>query len=163
MKNIVFNVEDTTVKISEIGKLKAFNDKKKVYSFLIECDRGNESIHFIFYNSIHFTEERDKKKQRFQYASGMNEEQIKDLIYDILCCIGMDYNSEDTDLKEFLDTYGYEYNRENENLFYRVKEQKLKLHKVFNEEQIRIFDENDNILKSFVDGLSYKKDTKDLI
>lgn len=163
MKNIKFKVIDTEIKISEIGKLKAFNDNKKVYSFLIECNKDKESIHFIFYNSIHFTEERDIKKSKFQYASGMNEEQIKDLIYSVLSCIEMDYNAEDTDLKEFLDNYGYEYNRENENLFYKVKEQKQKLNKVFNEEQIKLFDENDDILKNFVDALVYQKDTKDLI
>jgi len=163
MKNIKFQVSDkrgnyTTIKISEIGKLNAFDNKKKVYSFLVECEREKESIHFIFYNSVHFTEEIDKQK-----TSGMNKEQIKGLIYDVLCCIEMDYNSEDTDLNEFIDTYGYEYSKETENLFYKVREQKLKLHKVFTDEQIKYFTENEDILKKYVEGLTYEKDTKDLI
>ena len=168
MKNLKFEVSDkkgnlTKIKISEIGKLKAFDNNKKVYSFLVECDTQNESIHFIFYNSIAFTEERNKIKDKLGFACGMTNEKIKSLIYDILACIEMDYNSEDTDLNEFINTYGYEYNKDTENLFYKVREQKAKLHKVFSEEQISFFDENDDKLKNYVEGLTYEKYTKDLI
>jgi len=168
MKNLKFNISvregfNTNVHISEIGKLKAFNRKEKVYSFLVECERENESIHFIFYNSITFTEKQDNKKQKIGTASGLNEEEIKELVYDILACIGMDYNIEDTDLSEFMASYGYEYSKEIEQLFYRVKEQKVKLHKVFSDEQIACFDENDDILKNYVAGLDIQKINKEQI
>jgi len=168
MKNLKFWISDkkgnyTTIKINEIGKLKAFDNKKKVYSFLVECDRENESIHFIFYNSVNFTEKQDEKKGKIGYASGMKEKEIKSLICDVLACIELDYNTEDTDLSEFISSYGYEYSRETENIFYKVKEQKFKLHKVFSDEQIEYFNENDNILKKYVEGLTYEKDVKELI
>lgn len=168
MKNIIFNVTDkisydTKIKISEMGKLKAFDSNKKVYSFLVECDNNKESIHFIFYNSINFTEERDKRKEKIGFASGMSEKDIRALIYNVLACIGMDYYSEDIDLSEFIDNYGYEYSKETEQLFNKVKEQKAKLHKVFTDEQVKLFEENDDLLKNFVDDLTYQKDVKDLI
>lgn len=166
MKNIKFSVSDkrgnnTIIKISEIGKLKAFDNPNKVYSFLVECNTQKESEHFIFYNSLDFTQNIKIKKSK--NLSGLNEKEIRSLIYDVLACIEIDYNSEDTNLSEFISNYGYEYNQDTENLFYKVKEQKAKLHKVFSEEQIKYFDENEDILKKFVDGLTYEKIDKDTI
>ncbi len=160
MKDIKVTISDkkgnyTNIKISSVGKLKAFDNKNKVYSFLVECETKKESVHFIFYNSINFTQNVDIKKGK--NLKGLNETEIKSLIYDVLSCIELDYHSETSNLNEFLSSYGYEYSQDTENLFYRVREQKTKLHKVFSEEQISYFDENEDILKKYVEGLLYEK------
>jgi|TARA_Y100000034_G_scaffold58235_1_gene71014 hypothetical protein len=156
MKDIKFNVGETTIRIKEIGKLKAFDNQRKVLSFLVECDKDNESINFIFYNSIHFTEEyENKKSQRSDYS--FNEKERRSLIYDILACIDAEYHSEVNSFDDFLDGYGYEYSKDNKILYYKVLEQYNKLHKVFNDEQVKDFNENDDILKNFVDKLEYER------
>lgn len=161
MKNIKFNVDNTTIKIIQLEKLKVFDNDKKVYAFLIEIESEKENIHFIFYESINFTDEIDIKKRKGIY--GLNKKEIKDLIYSVLCCINMDYYSDVDSLNDFINEYGYEYNKNTEMLYNRVLEQKNKLHKVFTEKQIKYFDENNNILKDFIDNLKYEKYNKDLI
>lgn len=153
MKDINFKVGETEILIKEVGLLKGFD--KEVLSFLVKCKTKTENIHFLFYNSVALTEEFKKNSLKTYYTEFWNTKRKKSLIYDVLACIEMDYNAEDTNLKEFMGTYGYEYNEETEQLFNRVKEQKTKLHKVFTEEQIKLFDENENILKNFVENLNF--------
>jgi len=166
MKNLKFTISDkkgnyTTINIKEIGKLKAFDNKIKVYSFLIECETKEENIYFIFHNSIDFTQKRDNLKRNLK--RGMNKKDCKELIYNVLACIGMDYYADCENMEDFISAYGYEYNKETNILFHKVKEQKQKLNKVFTDEQIKMFDENDDILKKYVEGLVFERDIKKTI
>lgn len=145
------------------------NKEHLTYLISITNKKLKKTISFNFYDSEHETEIYNKIKNFSPFNKVFvgvgclrtelknkdivkwKKEKPKEILYNVLCSIALDYNDDYKDEYDFFDTFGYDATRQNKRLYYRVLEQAEKLQSVFCEDDLKLFDENDNILKNTIE------------
>jgi hypothetical protein len=150
------------------------NEKENLtYKISITNLKLNKKISFLFWDSQHETEIYNQVKDFSLYGNygfkvfinngffktelknkdiiKWKSEKPKKILYSVLTSVSLDYYTDFKNEFDFFKMFGYEPSRKNKMLYYRVLEQAEKLQSVFSEEDLKLFDENDDILNNTIE------------